>query len=123
MSPFIPDHSAVWFEIPVSDMGRARAFYGAVLQNELTDMEGSVPMARFAASDPEKSVAGHLYPGKPPQEGTGITIHLAVSGPLEEAMERVSVNGGRIVSDIISIPAGRFVYCLDPGGNSFGIFA
>ncbi|WP_309082688.1 VOC family protein [Chelativorans sp.] len=122
MSPFLPAQAAVWFEIPVTDMNRARTFYGAVLQNELADMEGPNPMARFAARD-EDSVAGHIYPGKPAPEGTGITIHLAVAAPLEAAMERVTANGGKVVSPIIPIPAGRFVYCLDPDGNSFGLFA
>ncbi|WP_011582745.1 MULTISPECIES: VOC family protein [Chelativorans] len=122
MSSFLPNDAAVWFEIPVTDMERARRFYGAVLQNDLADMEGGPnPMARFAARD-EDSVAGHLYPGKPAPEGTGPTIHLAVAAPLEEAMERVAANGGRVVSPIIPIPAGRFVYCLDPDGNSFGLF-
>lgn len=121
MTPFSPAHAAVWFEIPVSNMDRARKFYGAVLQNELTDMEGPNPMARFAAKD-ETSVAGHLYPGKPAPEGAGITIHLAVAAPLEEGMERVAANGGKVVSSIVTIPAGRFVYCLDPDGNSFGLF-
>jgi predicted enzyme related to lactoylglutathione lyase len=37
-------------------------------------------------------------------------------------MERVTGNGGRIVSPVIEIPAGRFTYCLDPDGNSFGLF-
>jgi uncharacterized protein len=122
MSQFLPADAAVWFEIPVTDMERARRFYQAVLQNEMEDMEGPNPMARFAARD-EESVAGHIYPGKPAPEGTGPTIHLAVAAPLEEAMERVTVNGGKLVSPIISIPAGRFVYCLDPDGNSFGLFA
>ena len=122
MSSFLPNDAAVWFEIPVTDMERARRFYGAVLQNDLADMEGGPnPMARFAARD-EDSVADHLYPGKPAPEGTGSTIHLAVAAPLEEAMERVAANGGRVVSPIIPIPAGRFVYCLDPDGNSFGLF-
>ena len=122
MTPFLPAHAAVWFEIPVIDMDRARKFYGAVLQNELSDMEGPNPMARFAAAD-EESIAGHIYPGKPAPEGTGNTIHLAVAAPLESAMERVTANGGKVVSSIISIPAGRFVYCVDPDGNSFGLFA
>jgi predicted enzyme related to lactoylglutathione lyase len=30
--------------------------------------------------------------------------------------------GGKVVSDPIAIPAGRFAYCLDPDGNSFGLF-
>jgi len=123
MNPFLPDNAAVWFEIPVTDMVRARKFYGAVLQNELADEEGGPnPMAMFSVKDQKKAVSGHIYPGKPAVEGTGPTIHLAVASPLEEAVERVTANGGKVVSPIVSIPAGRFVYCLDPDGNSFGLF-
>ncbi len=34
MTAFVPTDAAVWFEIPVSDFDRARAFYAKVLQNE-----------------------------------------------------------------------------------------
>jgi len=121
MTMHVPNHAAVWFEIPVSDMDAARAFYGAVLQNEL-EMEsgGPNPMAMFAGKG-EDSVRGHIYPGKPAPAGTGPTIHLSVPA-LEQAVERVTANGGKVVSPIITIPAGRFAYCLDPDGNSFGLF-
>lgn len=119
---FTPKNSVVWVEIPVTDMDRAKAFYGAVLQNELFDEEGGPnPMARFRAAS-EEATSGHLYPGKPAAPGTGSTIHLAVAAPLEEAMERVTANGGQVVSPAIQIPAGRFAYCLDPDGNSIGLF-
>lgn len=122
MPTFVPAHAAVWFEIPVTDMERSRAFYSAVLQTETTiNEEGPNPVAMFAAKD-QDSVAGHIYPGKPPAPGTGPTIHLAVAAPLEEAIERVGRNGGKVVSPIVQIPAGRFAYCLDPDGNSFGLF-
>ena len=75
----------------------------------------------FVAKD-QCSVAGHLYPGTPAARGTGSTIHLAVAAPLEEALERVTANGGEVVSPIVTIPAGRFAYCLDLDGNSFGLF-
>ena len=122
MTQPMPAHAAVWFEIPVTDIGRSRAFYGAVLQSDLSlNEDGPNPMAIFAARD-DASVSGHLYPGKPAAAGTGATVHLAVAAPLEAAMERVTAHGGQIVSPIISIPAGRFVYCVDPDGNSFGLF-
>ena len=76
----------------------------------------------FPTSNPT-GVAGHLYPGKPAPDGTGPTIHLACPDTLEEALERVTKAGGRVVSDPISIPAGRFAYCLDPDGNSIGVFS
>ncbi len=119
---FTPQNSVVWFEIPVTDMARAKAFYGAVLQNQLTDQnDGPNPMAVFSSAS-NASVSGHLYPGKPAAPGTGSTIHLAVAAPLEAAMERVTANGGQVVSPAIQIPAGRFAYCLDPDGNSIGLF-
>ena len=36
MTTFAPEHAAVWFEIPVGDLARAKAFYGAVLGAPLT---------------------------------------------------------------------------------------
>jgi len=121
MPAFVPANSAVWFEIPVTDLDRARRFYGTVLGNEpsLTE-EGPNPMVMLPA-EPE-GVSGHLYPGRPASRGTGATIHLAVSD-LEAGLKRVADNGGEVVSEVFSIPAGRFAYCLDPDGNSFGLFA
>ena len=37
-------------------------------------------------------------------------------------MQRVTDNGGKVVSPVITIPAGSFAYCADPDGNSFGLF-
>jgi predicted enzyme related to lactoylglutathione lyase len=123
MSAFNPSHTVVWFEIPVTDMDRSRAFYGSVLQAPLKMEEGGPnPMAVFAG-DGESSVRGHLYPGKPAAQGSGPTVHLASPLPLEDALVRVGENGGQVVSPIVEIPAGRFAYCLDPDGNSFGLFA
>lgn len=122
MAPQVPQHAVVWFEIPVADQERAKAFYSAVTGNPLVDEEGGPnPMARFAAAG-DSSVAGHIYPGKPAAAGTGPTIHLAVDD-VEAAMGRVTANGGSVVSPVISIPAGRFAYCLDPDGNSIGVFS
>ena len=122
MTAFVPADTAVWFEIPVSDFDRARTFYANILQSEIkVDADGPNPMAVFVAKD-QSSVAGHLYPGTPAARGTGSTIHLAVAAPLEEALERVTTNGGEVVSPIVTIPAGRFAYCLDLDGNSFGLF-
>ena len=121
MPDFVPDNAAVWFEIPVSDYDRARNFYGAVLTNTLDDRrDGPNPMAVFVAKD-QSAVAGHVYRGQPAPTGTGITIHLSVDN-LEEGLERVKKSGGTVVSPIITIPTGRFAYCVDPDGNSFGLF-
>ena len=123
MSSFKPQHAAVWFEIPVTDMARAQRFYETVTDMRLqNDDSGPNPMAIFQTEDLQSGVSGHLYPGKPAQ-GQGNTVHLSVPKPLEAALERVTQSGGKVVSDIISIPPGRFAYCTDPDGNSVGFFA
>jgi len=119
----LPQNPVVWIEIPVTDMDKAMAFYAAVTGYSLTlSTDGPNPMAIFDAADDATSVAGHLYPGKPAPSGTGPTVHLTVDGTVEAAMERVTQACGQVVSPAIEIPTGRFAYCLDPDGNSFGIF-
>lgn len=120
----VPADAAVWFEIPVTDLGKAKAFYTAVLKTGFTDQnDGPNPMAIFDYSAAPDGVSGHLYPGKPAPPGTGNTVHLAVMDDVESAMKRVEAAGGKVVSPVIEIPAGRFVYCMDPDGNSVGIFS
>ncbi|CAJ1391268.1 unnamed protein product [Effrenium voratum] len=117
------EHAVCWAEIPVTDMERGKAFYGTVLGIELVDNNaGPNPMADFPTSDPKKGIAGHLYPGKPAPKGTGNTIHLVASDPLDRVMERVKAAGGEVVSPAIDIPAGSFFYAHDPDGNSIGLF-
>ena len=120
---FKPKDFTVWMEIPVRDLDKSVAFYNAVFETELNvDTSGPNPMAMFVPQDPKTGVAGHLYPGEPAKPGTGPTIHIAAPEGLEAAMARVTENGGEVVSEIIEIPVGKFVYCLDPDGNSIGLF-
>jgi uncharacterized protein len=124
-TPFKPPvNAAAWFEIPVRDMVRAKRFYERILLIELTEQnDGTNPMAVFAYGSDGNNVSGHLYPGRPASDGAGPTVHLNVPDDLEAAMERVGEAGGKIVSPIIEIPSGRFAYCIDPDGNSIGLFS
>lgn len=120
---FTPEHFTVWAEIPAADLDRAIAFYNRVFDTELKKEDaGPNPMAIFPTATPE-GVAGNLYPGKPAADGAGPTVHLACPDKLEDALGRVTEAGGKVVSDIITIPFGRFAYCLDTEGNSIGIFS
>ena len=110
----------VWNEVPVTDLDRAVEFYNTVFGWTMSvDHTGPNPMAVFG-SDME-TIGGHLYPGTPAQ-GNGPTVHLAVPGALEEAVERCRGAGGAIHSGPIDIPPGRFAYVTDPDGNSIGLF-
>jgi hypothetical protein len=122
MANVVPNDAMVWFEIPVTDMSRAKAFYDTVLKTDLqVDETGPNPMATFPVAEPTKGRAGHLYPGEP-AAGKGNTVHLAAPEPLEDSLARVGEAGGKVLSPIVTIPAGRFAYCLDPDGNSIGLF-
>lgn len=120
---FTPENFVVWTEIPVVDLDRAITFYNKVFDIELTkDETGPNPMAMLPTAD-GKGVAGNLYPGKPAPDGGGSTVHFAIPDKLEDAMDRVTQAGGKVLSDPISIPVGRFTYCLDTEGNSIGLFS
>ncbi len=120
---FTPENFTVWAEIPVADFDRAIGFYNTVFATELKrDETGPNAVAMFPTSEPG-GVAGHLYPGKPAVDGTGPTVHLACPDKLEDALARVTAAGGKVLSEIITIPPGRFAYCLDTEGNSIGVFS
>ena len=122
MSGQVLEHALCWAEIPVTDMDKAKAFYGKVLGVELVDSNDAPnPMAVLPTKD-GMGIAGHIYPGKPAPKGTGNTVHIAASDPLETVMARVTEAGGEVVSPSIDIPAGSFFYALDPDGNSIGLF-
>lgn len=113
--------TVVWTEIPVTDMGRACAFYESVFGWSLKiDETGPNPMANFSGD--MQGVHGHLYPGKPAAEGQGPTLHLLVPDNLAAAQERCKAGGGKVLSPAIEIPPGSFVYVQDPDGNSLGLF-
>ena len=115
-----PHPTVVWTEIPVRDLEAAIAFYSGLFGWSMQrDESGPNPMASF--SDDMQAVGGHLYPGEP-AKGNGPTVHLAVRGALEDAMEACTRLGGAVVSPVITIPPGRFAYATDPDGNSLGLF-
>ncbi len=117
--PFMPQNAVVWAEIPVSDLDRAAAFYAAVLQCEMRlDTSGLAPIVDIVAS----GVAGHLYQATPAPRGAGMTLHLAIDGTLEAALDRSKSAGATQTTPIITIPPGRFAKIEDLDGNSIGLF-
>ena len=118
----LPKDTAVWFEIPVSNLDNARRFYQDVMQVELIeqDME-SGKILMFPVEDMNTGVSGNLYEGNPANDN-GPTIHLMAPTALDDCIERVIAGGGSKVSEEVKIPAGSFIYCKDPDGNSISLF-
>ena len=122
MMPTKPQNVAVWFEIPVSNLDRAVAFYNKILDQEMViDHSGPNPIAVFAYDDADGTgTGGHVYPGNPSENGP--TVHLAAPVSLADMRERIFNAGGKVESDDIPLPAGAFFYARDLDGNSIGVF-
>ena len=114
---------AGWFEIPVTDMDRAKAFYEAVfdLHLELHDM-GPQEMAWFPMQEGHYGAAGALVRGQgylPAQ--TGVVIYLTAP-EIEATLARAQASGGRVLANKTAIGEYGFIgFIADTEGNRIGI--
>ena len=112
-----------WFEIPVSDMARAKAFYTGVFQRELQDLNmPDIEMAMFPMNENAMGTSGALVKydqGNP--GGNGITIYFTCADCSVEA-GRVEENGGKLVQPKTSIGEFGFIaMAMDTEGNMIGL--
>ena len=115
-----------WFEIPVTDMDRASAFYRTVLSTDLqrADMGGD-PYAFFSAS--QESVGGALVQSAQhvPSNKEGTIVYLNGGEDLTAPLSRVESAGGRVLlpKTLISEGMGYFAFFQDTEGNKVGLFS
>ena len=112
-----------WFEIPVTDLGRAKAFYEKVLDTELIDAEdeSDMEMAMFPASD---GVGGGLVKSETwpyvPSRDAGI-IYLNGGDDLSVPLGKVEAAGGEVIQDKMGIGENGFIALfVDSEGNRVG---
>jgi predicted enzyme related to lactoylglutathione lyase len=112
-----------WFEIPVTDMERAIAFYEAVLEIKLEHMKfPTVDMAMFPAVENSIGAAGALSFNeqhyKPSTDGI-LIYFTAFSGDLSLELGRVEKAGGKILMPKMQISpeVGYMGLILDTEGN------
>lgn len=118
----------VWFEIYVQDMPRAKAFYEAVFQTQLTplpnpDPEGFAEMEMWAFSSSMESygATGTLVkmPGCP--SGGSTLVYFGCEDCAVEAA-RAAANGGTIFKPKMAIgPHGFIALVHDTEGNLIGL--
>ena len=114
-----------WFDIYVSDMGRAVTFYESVLQAKLEpigDPTGETQMMSFPTDMGFYGAGGALVKSNHARPGTGGTmVYFSVEDCVTEE-SRVVAAGGQIVRPKFSI--GEFGWvslCEDSEGNRFGL--
>src|SRR4051812_44155113 len=87
-----------WFEIPVSDMKRAKTFYETTFGIKMEEQEMmGMKMAYFPADGMNGKVSGALVEStmhKPSQEGA--KIYLNGNPNLQNALDKVEKAGGKI---------------------------
>ena len=115
----------VWFEIPTSDLNRAKKFYEAVFACELTPMgSGDMKMFQFPTKNDAYGTSGMLVKAdgyKP--SATGTLIYFSVAD-IDETLNRAIAAGGRIVLPKMSIGEyGVIAHFEDSEGNKVGIHA
>ncbi|MBT9503588.1 MAG: VOC family protein [Burkholderiaceae bacterium] len=112
-----------WFEIPVTNFERAKAFYEAVLGVTIETMEmGPITMGMLS-SDPE-AVGGALVQGDgstPSQTGT--LVYLNGGDDLAPMLARAAQAGGSVVVPKTDIgnDFGFFAHFMDTEGNKVGL--
>jgi uncharacterized protein len=109
--------SITWFEIPVTDMARARKFYEAVMATSLkVDNDG---MAIF----PSEGATGCLVARKESKPSRdGVRIYLNAGRELDAIIGRVEKAGGKLVQPKTGIgPNGWIAVMADLDGNEVGL--
>lgn len=112
-----------WFEIPVSDLTRAKAFYEETFQVTLRieDM-GDMQLAVFPYAEP--ATGGALMAcseGRPGEHG--VVIYLDGGADLAQPLARAVAAGGRVLmpKTAISPEIGHIALFADSEGNRIGL--
>ncbi|MGJ8533415.1 MAG: VOC family protein [Alphaproteobacteria bacterium] len=114
-----------WFDIYVSDLKRAVAFYETVLGHnleEMTDPTGQSQMMSFPADMNSYGAAGALTRSKHASPGVGGTVVYFSAEDCAVEESRVAAAGGKVIRPKFSIGEfGWVTLCQDTEGNMFGL--
>ncbi|MFS4458651.1 VOC family protein [Bdellovibrio sp. HCB2-146] len=114
-----------WFEIPVTDVMRARKFYESSFDVKMNLMEGQgAKMALFPMHDGAEGAAGALVQAsgyKPVYDGP--MIYFSVKS-IDEALSKIQQAGGKVMKDKTDIGEhGMYAIIQDGEGNRIGLHA
>ena len=115
-----------WFEIPVTDLVRAQAFYEAVMAAPLRrEAMGPSQGAVFPYAEPGVGGALMCGPTAPRLAAGGTLVYLDVSPSLDAALARVQAAGGSVALPRQALPPGMgyFAHITDLDGNRVGLHA
>lgn len=110
-----------WFDIPVSDLDRAEAFYSEILGVVLERYSGP---GIYGALFPAQGLSGTLIQGEgftPSYQGS--VVYLSGGDDLNTVLNRVLGAGGKVLQGKTEIGGDRgfFAYLEDTEGNRVGL--
>ena len=115
-----------WFEIPVTDMQRAKAFYEAVLETEIKVMDmGGLIMGWFPMLPNKPGAPGALVRHPEfyfPSESKGVLVYLSCPD-VQVCLDRVVAAGGSVLQPKkqISEDHGYMGLLIDSEGNRIAL--
>ena len=114
-----------WFEIPVTDMDRAKTFYDTVFKVEIQIQDfGGVLMGWFPFVEDKIGISGSLVKqdSYTPSEDKGVLIYFS-SVDVNDELRRIEAAGGKIIQPKtqISPEIGYMALFIDSEGNRIAL--
>ncbi len=119
-----------WFEIPVSDIDRAKTFYETILDIEMVKRSDGNDKAVFFPYDPDviQATSGRITGvlskrnrNSPSSKGT--VVYINASPGIQTVLDKVENAGGEIIVPKTKMPAGFIAIIIDSEGNKIGLHA
>jgi predicted enzyme related to lactoylglutathione lyase len=119
-----------WFEIPVSNIDRAKTFYETILDIEMIKRTDGNDEAAFFPYNPNivQATSGRVTgvlskTDKNSPSGDGTLVYINASPDIQIVLDKVEPAGGKIIANKIRIPAGFIAVVMDTEGNKVGLHA
>lgn len=113
-------HTIDYIELPVTDVARAKEFYGAAFGWRFTDY--GTEYAGIVAPDGGPGEVGGLAKVDAVATTDGPLVIL-YSDALEDSVAAVEAAGGTVVEGPFAFPGGRRFHFTDPSGNRLGVWS
>jgi len=119
-----------WFEIPVTDIDRAKKFYETILDIEMVKRTDGNNEAVFFPFNPNviQATSGRVTGVLSKTEGNnpsrhGTVVYINASPNIQMVLDKVEQAGGKVIMPRTQIPPGFIAIIIDSEGNKVGLHA
>lgn len=118
-------NSINWFEIPVTDLERAKHFYQVAFCIHMEDMNmPGMEMAGFPSEMGSGRVSGALVKSGNSKPSTdGVLVYLNANPDMTDVLHRIESEGGQVImgKTLISPEIGYMAFFIDTEGNRLAL--